>query len=301
MCYTARKTSTARAAWGILVKLLPTVLVRSISGAVLLVGCFMGGCHSWSSTRWIGDYDTAERLSMKQDRPILIYFEEDRPNHDSRLADSIKSERLRSTRDDFVRCFLVRSYERDRRYVAQYGVDRAPAVIVVHRDGTYHATSRRSMSADDLMAFLKSAASPGTPIHRNPYVPHKPRFDWYDSLDAGERAARQSGRPMLVLFHRTMSRDRRRLERLLSRHEVYLRLRDLVHVRIGLFVLFQKAYITKYGALQLPAIVIAHPDGTFEALELPQSRDAVVSFLDSALHRPILTESAKPAPAIATP
>lgn len=293
---TTGKTSAAHAVRGILASLRPAVVARPAIGIILVVGCLLGGCRSWSSNRWIGDYDAAERLSIKRNQPLLIYFEEDRPNHDSRLAASLASERLQSTQDEFVRCSLVRSVERDRRYVAQYGVDRAPAVIVVHRDGTYHATAQRSMSADELMAFLESAVSPGTPIKRNPYVPHKPRYDWYDSLDEGGRVAQRSGRSMLVLFHRTLSSDHRRLERLLSRHELYLRLKDLVHVRIGMLGFFQKVYITKYGALKIPAIVIAHPNGTFDVLELPQSFESVVGFVDRALRLIHVHESSPLAP-----
>ncbi len=301
MCEATGNASYPYTTRNLFVRLGPAMVARSMPPVLLLAACLLGGCQTWSSNRWLGDYDVAERQSAKRERPLLIYFEEDRPNHDSQLASSIKSERFRFVQDDFVCCSLVRSIERDRRYVAQYGVDRAPAIIVVHRDGTYHATAERSMSADELVAFLDSAVSPGTPIDRNRYVPHKPHFDWYSSLDEGERVAQRTGRPMLVLFHRSMSRDRWRIEGLLSRHEVYLRLKDLVHVRIGLFQLFEKAYITKYGVLRIPAIVIAQPDGTFDVLELPPSCEAVIDFVDKALRPRVPAEPAEPTVATTTP
>ena len=52
-----------------------------------------------------------------------------------------------------ILCSLVSEYNPNQRYVAQYGVQRAPAVILVHRDGTYH-TRTGPMSTDQIVQFL---------------------------------------------------------------------------------------------------------------------------------------------------
>jgi hypothetical protein len=91
---------------------------------------------------------------------------------------------------------------------------------------------------------------------------------------------------MVVVFYRTLSRDWARLEPLLNRHEVSVRLAPMVHCRIGLMRFLADAYITRFGALKLPAMVIAHPDGTYNALELPTSYEAIARFVDASLTSP---------------
>ncbi len=82
---------------------------------------------------------------------------------------------------------------------------------------------------------------------------------------------------------RSFTSDWARLEALLSRREVYRRLAHLVHGRVSLKAFFKDVYISRFGALKLPAIVIAHDDSTHSVLEMPTSYDTVVRFADTAL------------------
>ncbi|MCH7592505.1 MAG: hypothetical protein IH989_06985 [Planctomycetes bacterium] len=85
------------------------------------------------------------------------------------------------------------------------------------------------------------------------------------------------------MYHRTLSRDWRRLKKILDRHEVCLRLNDLIHCRIALPGFSRETAITPFGALRLPAMVIVRPDGQHVVLELPTSHESVVHFAESAL------------------
>ena len=75
----------------------------------------------------------------------------------------------------------------------------------------------------------------------------------------------------------------KRLEELLSRHEVYLRLSDMIHVRESIPGRSRDTTITRFGGLHLPALVIVRTDGKHDILELPMSYEAIVRFSEDAL------------------
>lgn len=259
-------------------------LVMTVLIASLLIMWGIGCSTTWdrlSSALWVADYDTAEQRARETGRGMLILYKDERPGADDSLEQIIETAPVEGRTRRYVRCMLFKSYEPDRRYVAQFGVERAPALIVIHPDGTYHARSG-AMSTSDVLAFLAQAAPPGRRPLLNPHIPRKADYRWLTSFDEAEPIAGRTHRPILAVFYRTLSRDWSRLEPMLERHEVYSRLAPMVHCRLGLMSLSSAAYITRFGALKLPAIVIAHPDGTFDVLELPTSYEAIVRFVDAS-------------------
>ncbi len=270
----------------------------SLFGLILVIaGCALPRIGPLSSG-WLADYDTAEQRIRESGEQLLIFYADTRPGADRSMERALKSDRVKPIIADTVRCMLVKSYEPDRRYVAQYGVDRAPALVLVHADGTYHAQAG-SMSVEKIAEFLAAARPPGAKPILNPFIPRQPKYNWLRSIDVAEEAAERTSQPMLIVFHRRLSHDWRRLEKLLSRHEVYMRLADMVHCRIGMFPFLGKTPDTPFGAMRLPALVIVRGDGTYDVLELPTSCEAVVRFADTALRteRPAQSDSASAAAA----
>ncbi len=239
---------------------------------------------------WVADYDTAELRCRETGRELLILYKDTRPGADDSVEKALRNGPAEELIRDYVRCKLFKSYEPDRRYVAQFGVARAPAIVVVHRDGTYHAKAG-SMSTAAITSFLATAKAPGASPEINPYIPRHPRYHWHSSLEDAGLATRQSNRPTLgssttlIVFYRLLSRDWQMLNKLLTRREAYSRLADMVHCRIGIANPWTDAYITRFGALKLPAIVIAFRDGTHDVLELPTTSEAIARFVDAAQQR----------------
>jgi hypothetical protein len=271
-------------------------LRRSLAMTLLITSVALtwgtGCAATWNrlgSALWVADYDTAEQQARESGRSVLILYKDARLGTDDSIERALKAPTIEERTNRYVRCVLFKSYEPDRRYVAQFGVERTPALILVHPDGTYHAQSGM-MSEADVRAFLASAIPPGLQPLLDPLIPREPRYLWHTSLDEAEAVVRRTGRPMAVVFHRTLTRDWARLEPLLNRHEVSFRLAPMVHCRIGLMRFLADAYITRFGALKLPAIVIAHPDGTYDALELPTSYVAIARFVDASLAAPGTSE-----------
>lgn len=251
------------------------------SAFLLGTGC-SASLSRWVPDRWAADYETAERRVLDTGRDLLIYYDKTGHKGDTSMEKALKSAPIEELTGRYVRCRLFKSHEPDRRYVAQFGVDRAPALIIVHADGTYHARTG-SLSSAQMATFLAGAAPPGAQPQIDRYLPRRPRYRWHRDIDAAEEVSRRTQQPVLIVYHRALSRDWPRLEQMLTRREVYGRFGDLIHCRIGTFNPWIRAYITRFGALKLPALVVLRCDGTFEALELPASYEAVVRFADAAL------------------
>lgn len=234
---------------------------------------------------WVADYDTAEARVRESGQPLLIYYKGNHHRTRDPIRAALDEPGMSEPLAGFVRCTLFQAYEPDRRYVAQFGVERAPALIVVHRDGTYHATSGH-LTSSKMASFVAGAKQPGKTSIHDPYIPRQPRYDWLSSMDAAELAMIQSDRPILAVYARRFSNDWRKVRSLLDRPEIGRRLSGAIHCRIDVGTPLTETTITPFGALKLPAVAIARPDGSFETLELPTSADEFVRFVDRALAAP---------------
>ena len=227
---------------------------------------------------------------------MLIFFravDQDRPDP---TFDALRSAPLEQQTSKYVLCSLYRSYEPDRRYAAQYGVNRAPALIIVHRDGKYHARTGLT-SAAQISEFLDASQQSGAAPILNPHIPRETNYVWHSSLKSAEAVAQKTGQSILIVFDRWWSRDRGKLEKLLDRSEVYSRFAGMVHCRPGSIVGLDDQSMTRFGVENSPALVVVHSDGSHQVLELPTSYEAIVRFADRA--RP--TGGAAPSTPAATP
>jgi hypothetical protein len=259
-----------------------TLAVVSLCAA-LDVGCAtsINRAKRWVGGDWAADYQTAERRALESNSGVLILY----TNIDLTRKDAMREAVKGAASGDaskYVRCVLFRDNEPDRRYVAQYGVDRAPALIVMHPDGTYHARSG-SMPTEQIADFLASATPPGSVPKLNPFIPRESNYAWNPDFESAERVSRESGRPMLVVLDRWMTRDWRKLRAMLERREVYTRFTDMVHCRPGSVWSSSGSAAARFGVKNLPALVIVEPDGNAQTLELPASYEAIVRFADGAL------------------
>ncbi|MBI4718057.1 MAG: hypothetical protein HY763_09655 [Planctomycetes bacterium] len=268
-----RRTVDARRGWRPAGSVLLGLLLLPTAG-----GCTLLRMPA-SARGWWMDIDTAEHAAAKRGAPMLVYYHQPRPGERDPLELLLKDRNLRRKFKEYVRCRLYHAYEPDRRYAAQFGVQFAPSWIVVHPDGTYHALTRTA-SADELKGFLERAVPPGQPPRLNPHIPRKARYAWHKDLGAAQAAAQRSGRPLLIVYHRALTRDWRKLTDLLERHEVYSRVADMVHCRVTALNPWARAYISGYGVLQLPALVVVRPDGGYRALEQPTSLEVMARFVD---------------------
>ena len=139
------------------------------------------------------------------------------------------------------------------------------------------------LSEDQIAQFVTKTTPPGHQPKYDSHIPRKPEYVWYDSLEKASTQAKKQNRPLFIVYERTFSDDNDKLNELLSRREVFHRLAPMIHVRIQLSSFFAKSYISPFGALKLPAMVIAQPGGPYNTLELPTTYEQVVHFADQTL------------------
>ena len=233
----------------------------------------------WAGNFGQGNFDIAERLAHESDRPMLIAYWDGRAEIDRPLSDALRSPEVQLKAKGYVRCDVFRTNEPDRRYAAQFGVERPGALIVVHPDQTYQAQPG-FISASDVARFLDEAKPPGATRVLNPHIPRQVAYDWHRTLPAAREEAERTGRPILLVVDRVLVGDRRKLNKVLNRPEVYRRFADMVHCRVRSFNPFADSYETPLGAVHLPAIIFIHRDGTHHVLEKPLSVEAIVRFAD---------------------
>ena len=254
--------------------------VGFVVGSITLLACV--GCVGFGNlgkTKWHADYDSAETAVRHTSRTMLIRFVDPRPGRRDLLDEAFENKQLTRRLREYVCCVLYKAYEPDRRYVSQFGVKRAPAVIVVHPDKTYHARTGQ-MSADAVLAFLDGATSPGTPATINPLIPREANYGWLDKLDDVFQSVRETGRPGLVVFYRRFAGDFKAIREMMSKHEVYSRVCHMVHGRDGGWNRWASTRETPFGEIKLPAIVLIQADGRHEILEMPDSSAAIARFVD---------------------
>lgn len=266
-------------------------------GGLTTIGCrtYVARFSQWAAKGWVGEYDTAEHHAAEQGRKILFHYLDTKRGSSQPLRSVLEDPMLETSLKGYVRCRLCSSYEPDRRYVAQYGILQPPALIIVHQDGTYHAISG-AKSAKDIQSFLASAQKSGRTPQADPLIPRRPRYQWLTSLESVEEAVRMESRPALIVISRRASPDWLRLKGMLHERQVWRQVRDMIHGRIGVFDWGKKPYESqRFGALQLPALVILQPNGAHTLLERPKAAEQIAFFAASA-GRPSSTETVRQAP-----
>ena len=257
-------------------------------GLILLLTCLgqTAGCtisqDYWTRFTWAGDYEEAEKRFHQSGRDLLIAYRDGRPRAEDKMGRLLADKAVKPLLEPYVRCMLFSSYEPDRRYVAQFGVERAPALIILRQDGTYHARSG-PMQPEDVRVLLAAATEPGVRPVYNRHIPRVAEYSWYRMLGSAERAAERDGRPLLVLATRFWSQDAQRLKGYMTQREVFIRCREWVHCHLENIWPWGVGGVRRFEVNQLPALVVLNPLGSSYVLEQPESAVQIAHFLDECL------------------
>jgi len=263
-----------------------TLTPRATLSIVLIASCLpvAPGCAlkqaAWESDAWVNGYESAEKRASERETGMVICYRDTAPNRPDKMIEATRDAIVEDSKSDYVGSVLAKSHAWDRKYVAQFGVDRSPAIVVLHPDGTYHAHVG-FLDATGVKDFLASANPPGNAPKWNPYLHREPRYTWLGSIDEAKTIARDLNRSMLIVFHRPWSDDMHRLNQMLKKPAAYRRFSQMVHVRSGSPWSFSEVAETAYGTLHLPAIVIVTPDGSYRVLENPSGYEAIIHFADN--------------------
>lgn len=239
----------------------------------------------WPDGIWVADYERAEQLACQSGRGTLYLFTKNDLTREDAVREYLEDPASRSAVANYQPAILFQRNESDRRYAAQFGVTRTPAVIVLHPDGTYHAT-QGSLTPDRITAFLAGSSPPGAWPTSNSYLARQLGFAWHRDWESARQASQAGGKPIFVVLERWMSRDWDALRPMLERREVYSRTANMIHCRPATAWSSASDVASQLGIENLPAIAIVPADaGEPSNFELPTSYEAIVRFLDQASGR----------------
>jgi len=231
---------------------------------------------------WIAGYEEGVAAANESGQGFLVFYRTTNVGVPDPMHDAVQTALRGEEGSKLVRCFVFASHEPDRRFVRQYGVQRAPALIVIHPDGTFHATEG-PRSADQVAQFLENAQPPGATPTPDALLPREVTYDWHYSFESAQSAAAKSEQAIFVVLDRWMTRDWLKLGPMLDCRDVHSRVADMVHCRPNAGVWSGVDEVRKrFGVTNLPAVVVVRPGGSYQALELPGSSDAIARFLDAA-------------------
>ncbi len=237
----------------------------------------MCGCNS----PVLVNFSRAERLGKQQQKQLFVYFESWLSADCGEMKRQIQSSMIKQLLADKIVCFLEESYEPNVRYVAQYGIRRYPAVILIHHDGTYHQRTG-AMSAEGIANFLGSATPPGQRPMINPQIPRQIDYGWEADYERAFEIAEQQRRPVFIFYKSVVSADANEMLGTLDRPDVAELFDDTVNCLLDWGYPPNRRLMTQYGVTNVPAIVIVNPDGTHHARQGRMTAAQVISFVRTA-------------------
>jgi len=254
--------------------------VRRWAWLLVLAVVPLSGCAP-GLAGWTLSYDEAQKAAQARQSGIVVLYKDHLDPQSGRMEDVLRDSRVTPLLSGKVKCLLLTDFEPNRRFVAQYGVEEPPALIVIHPDQTSHARSGL-MSVEQAVEFLKSATPPGTRPQINPQVPRTYGYNWLGIYEEALGQARRQNRPLLIVYKWWLSSESTELLRRLSRPEVARHFGDMVHCLLDWDYIPNRKIMADLGVNKVPAmVIITQSGGRYRIVGLVEIKD-IIKFAVSA-------------------
>ena len=272
----------------------------------LAVSAVAGGGASGCAARWHFSLTEVEqaRLHARQvgrpERDTLLFYTDLWDPKSGQVQGVLESPLVKPLIADKHRCMLVKDFAPNQRYMAQYRIDSAPALVVVHPDGRYHARPGL-LTAEQARDFLTAAVGPGSAPESAIQIPSVPDYHWYGSYEKAVALAAGQNRPLLIVYKWWLSAESTELLSRLSRPRVRRQFGEMVHCRLDWDYIPNRAYVAPYGVSKVPSMIIVRADGTYHTLVGLPTVERIIRFAVGArsVGRPAPTRRMlQPPPAI---
>ena len=231
---------------------------------------------------WHLHYQEAENAARAQERATVVFYKDPFDRTSSQMEDLLERPEVAPLLADKVRCKLTTEYGPHKKYVAQYGVFQAPALILIHADGTYHAHNG-TMSAERLRAFFANAHPPGARPNLSPQIPRSIDYRWEGDYDSALAKAGRQNREMLIVYKWWLSAESTELlATLQTRPEVARHFTETVNCLLDRDYLPNRGHVRRYGVSDVPAMILVHRDGTYHAHRGPMTAEQIVRFVSAS-------------------
>jgi len=217
--------------------------------------------------RWEGNYDEALPKARRQGRELFIVYKWWlSPESNDLLAVLHSRPEVARHFTDTVNCLLDHDYAPNRAFVRRFGVTTVPALILVHRDGTYHSHSG-AMTPDQIIRFVTASQGPGAVPGEDAAERMSTRasYRWYSDFPRAQAHARQRGVNLFVFYSSLYSDASNRMARLLERDDVAALFADTINCRLDFSLGVNRQIMARYRVRQTPAFLVVRPDGTYHS------------------------------------
>ncbi len=234
----------------------------------------LGGCGVTA----VEDFTTAERLAAQQKKERFIFYKSALAPESGQMQADLERSDVQQKLADKVYCILVDLYEPNQRFMAQYGVSRAPAVVLIHTDGTYQA-HQGPMTEAGVIAFLDVSHAPGLPPRLDAQIPHAVDYQWEGQYSQAAQKAKSSNRRVFIFYKAALNPDCNEiLANVLSRQDVARCFLDSVNCLLDWGHAPNRTLMESFGVTNVPAFVIINPDGTYRTLRGMVTAEQLIGF-----------------------
>ncbi len=253
--------------------------LQSAFGSIVLATLATGGCGPGSD--WDLSYNAALGKAQAKNTDLVVFYKNHLDASSGQMEDLLTKPPISRLLAGKVECLLVPEFEPNRRFVAQYGVDDVPAIIIIHPDETYHAV-QGPQTLEALEKFITEAVPPGEKPDLNPSVPREYEYRWFNIYEDALEEAKRQNRQLLVVYKWWLSGDSSELIRRMMKPEVARHFATMIHCMLDWDYVPNRQHMAQFGVDKVPALVIVHQDGTFHAMEGLASISKIVEFAVAA-------------------
>jgi hypothetical protein len=247
--------------------------LAALAACLLLTGC---------APVWHLSYDPAEREARSAEKPLVIFYKDLQNLQSARLEDLLDQPEVAKHLSGKVLCKLIDEFPPDRKFVSQYGVTQAPALVIIHPDGTYHRHASGA-SLEEVVAFFAQSQPPGQQPMTTAQVPRTIDYAWEGIYEDALAKASRLNRELFIVYKWWLSPESTELLNVfLNRPEVARHFTNTVNCLLDMDYTPNRAIVRKYGVNSVPALILVHRDGTYHTRTGTMTAEEIISFATAA-------------------
>jgi hypothetical protein len=230
--------------------------------------------------RWFNIYEDALEEAKRQNRRLLIVYKWWLSGDSTELIRRIHKPEVARHFATMIHCMLDWDYIPNRQHMAQFGVDKVPALVIMHQDGTFHAMEGLA-SINKIVEFAVAARAPGN----RPGLPRTERaasYNWQTDFDRALGIARRQNVNVFVFYHSVFSDTSKQMEDRLMEPAVAALFQNTVNCKLDWSNPQNRALMEPYAVDRVPACLLIRPDGTFHVRIGPQTVEDMASLVHAA-------------------